>query len=81
MGAEIMFRRKRVQKDKRALTFSINQIFEKEEQKKIFHFISKCVQFAQHLQHIVTEELNKNISHHLDLPCICNYSHLAKRKG
>lgn len=55
-------------------------MFEKEEQ-KTFHFISKCVQLAQHLQHIVTEELNKNISHHLDLLCVCNYSRLAKRKG
>lgn len=41
----------------------------------MFNFISKCVQLPQHLQHIVTEELNKNTSHYLDPPCICNYSH------
>lgn len=56
-------------------------MLENEEQKKKSHFISKCVQLAHHLQHIVTEELNKNTSHHLDLQCVCNYSHLAGKKG
>lgn len=54
---------------------------QKEQTKNPFHFISKCVQLAQHLQHIVTEELNKNISYNLDLSCICNYSHLKERQN
>lgn len=52
-----------------------------EEKKKAFTLFPKCVQLVQHLQHIETEELNKNTSHHLDLQWICNYSYLAKREG
>lgn len=56
-------------------------MFEKEKTNKVFSFISKCVQLAQHLQHTVTEELNRNLSHRLNLLCIYNYSHLAKRQN
>lgn len=57
--------------EKRALTFSNKQMFEKEGQKKkIFHFISKCVRLAQRLQHIMIEELNKSLSHHLGIFCV-----------
>lgn len=46
--------------------FSIKEMFKKRK-KKAFTLLPKCVQLAQHLQHTVTQELNKNASHHLDL--------------
>lgn len=54
---------------------------QKGQTKNPLHFISKCVQLAQHLQHIVTEELNKIICYNLDPSCICNYSHLKERQN